>query len=87
MSRRNEEQSVLKTILIVIGAVVSIAAILAGAYYLFKKYFKITFECDDCDECDCNGCFVDDEDDGYEPLCDEEEPEEKPADPESFDAE
>ena len=38
-----KENSVLKTILIIIGAVVSIAAIAAAVCYLFKKYFKITF--------------------------------------------
>lgn len=68
-----KENSVLKTFLIIVGAVVSIAAIAAGLYYVFKKYFKITFECDECDECDCNGCFVEEDDKAFEPVCDCEE--------------
>ena len=50
------------------------------AYKLFKKYFKVSFDCGDCDSCD-GGCFDDDfdlfaEDEDYEPtcsLCDDED--------------
>ncbi len=57
---------VLKVIFIVIGVVVSLAALAAVAYTIFKKYFQITFECDgDC--CDCDNCFEDEE--TYEPIC------------------
>ena len=66
-----KESSALKTLLIIIGAVVSLAAIFAALYMFFKKYFKISFECDDdYDECDCNGCFVEEDEKKYEPICD-----------------
>lgn len=65
-----KENSVLKTVLIIIGAVVSIAAIAAAVCYLFKKYFKITFNTNECDECDCNGCFVENDDMDFAPECD-----------------
>ncbi len=63
-----ENKNTLKTFFIIVGAVVSIAAIFAVLYTVFKKYFKVTFECDDCD-CDCcdEGCFEEAED--YEPVC------------------
>ena len=56
----------LKVIFIIIGALVSIAALVAVVYTIFKKYFQVTFECDgDCDDCD--DCF--DEEENYEPIC------------------
>ncbi|MBE6569670.1 MAG: hypothetical protein E7658_05580 [Ruminococcaceae bacterium] len=63
-----ENKNALKTFFIIIGAIVSIGAIVAVLYTVFKKYFKVTFECDDCD-CGCCGddCFEEDED--YEPIC------------------
>lgn len=76
-----------------IGKIIAISAAVALliftamviAYKLFKKYFKISFDCGDCDSCDAQ-CFDDDfdlfaEDEDYEPtcsLCDEED-EEVPA--------
>ena len=61
----------LKALFIVVGAVVTITAIAVTLYNIFKKYFKISFECntgnaydsfgagDDCEPeisfCDC-GC-------------------------------
>ena len=65
-----KEHSALKGFLIFVGAVVSLAAIAAAIYYVFKKFFKITFETDECDECDCNGCFVEEDDKAFEPICD-----------------
>ena len=67
-----KKNDTLKTVLTVIGVIAAIAAVAAAAYMLFKKYFKITFECDDecCDECDCDGCFVEKEDaEELEPVC------------------
>ncbi len=56
--------SALKALFIFVGAVVTIGAVLVVLYSLFKKYFKITFECNsedcDCFEDDCDCC---------EPLC------------------
>ena len=41
----------LKALFIVVGAVVTIGAVLAALYGIFKKYFKISIECgDECDE-------------------------------------
>ena len=55
----------LKALFVVVGAVVTIGAVVAVLYSLFKKYFKITFEtgADDC--CDCFG----DDCDNCEPIC------------------
>ena len=54
----------LKGLFIVVGAIVTIGAVVAVLYGLFKKYFKITFEtgADDC--CDCFGDVC-----GCEPIC------------------
>lgn len=54
----------LKALFIVVGAIVTIGAVVAVLYSLFKKYFKITFEtgADDC--CDCFG-----DDCSCEPIC------------------
>lgn len=59
----------LKTIFVIIGAVVSIAALVAVLYTVFKKYFQVSFECDgDC--CDCGEeCFADGEEESFEPIC------------------
>ena len=63
-----------KGIFLAIGVFVSLAALAAVAYAIFKKYFKVTFECDgDC--CDCEDCF-EDEDVEFEPICCCEEEEE-----------
>jgi len=64
----NKKCCSLKTFFIIIGAVVSIGALIAVLYTVFKKYFKITFECDgDCDCCE-EECFECDEG-SYEPIC------------------
>lgn len=55
----------LKVVFIIIGAIVSIGALVAVAYTVFKKYFQVTFDCDDC--CDCEDCFC--ECDDCEPIC------------------
>ena len=73
MNCEKKENSALKTILVVIGAIAAVGAIAAGVYYLIKKYFKVSFDnddCDECDECDCNGCFVEEDDRAFEPICD-----------------
>lgn len=75
MKKENNTYETLKVIFIIIGAVVSIGALVAVAYTVFKKYFQVTFECDGdcCDDCDC-GCF--EEAEVCEPICccaDEEE--------------
>ena len=64
----------LKALFIVIGAVVSIAALIAVAYTLFRKYFQVTFECgaDDTED----DTFAEDEDKDFEPICCCEEDEE-----------
>ena len=71
MKKNND---ILKAIFVAIGVIVSVGALAAVVYTVFKKYFQVTFECDgDC--CDCDDCF-DDEDVDFEPICCcEEEPE------------
>lgn len=73
MRKERSTGEVLKVIFVIIGAVVSIGALVAVAYTVFKKYFQVTFECDgDCGDCD--DCFADEE--VYEPICCCEEDEE-----------
>ena len=78
--KESKSMETIKIILIVIGAIVSIAAVLAVAYSIFKKYFEVKFECDgDCDacDCDCEDCFPEVDVDDAEPVCccgDEEAP-------------
>ncbi len=77
MKRERTTGDVLKLIFVIVGAVVSIAALAAVVYTVFKKYFKVTFECDgECDDCDECGCFDDRDSDDCEPTYteDEEEP-------------
>ena len=61
----------IKALFVVVGAVVTIGAVLFTLYTIFKKYFKITFDCDgncaDCDGCD-EECF-EEECESYEPIC------------------
>ncbi len=65
------KRSSLTTFFIIIGAVVSVGAILVMLYTFFKKYFKISLECND--DSDDTECFDDedfgDEDGSYEPIC------------------
>ena len=64
MKKNND---ILKAIFVIIGVVVSVGALAAVVYTVFKKYFQVTFECDgDC--CDCDDCF-EDEDVEFEPIC------------------
>lgn len=72
----------LKALFIVVGAVVTIAAVLITLYNIFKKYFKISFECNTgnvydcfdgaCDDCEpeisfCDcGCSCDSDDELFE---------------------
>lgn len=63
---KNERKNdLLRTLFIAIGVIVSVSALVAVAYTVFKKYFTISFECD-CDDCD--DCFCDDLGD-CEPIC------------------
>ena len=52
MFKKDDSSSILKGILIAVGAIVTIAGIAAVLYALFKKYFRITFECGDCESCE-----------------------------------
>lgn len=77
MNKKNTD--IVKVIFTVIGVIVSIGAIAVLAYNVFKKYFKVTFECDgDCDSCDeeCDKGFEPEVIDSV-PYTDEEEPEEQ----------
>ena len=65
---KKENTSLLKGIFVAIGAIVSIAALGVVVYTVFKKYFKVTFECDGCCDCCEDECF-EDEDACYEPIC------------------
>ena len=79
-----ENKNALKTFFIIVGALVSITAIAAVLYTVFKKYFTVTFECDDCDCCG-EECFAEDEE--FEPICCcecGEEPAEEAADDEEL---
>ena len=68
----------LKALFVVVGAVVTIGAVLFTLYTIFKKYFKITFECNtgnaydtfgDVDNYEPSVCFCDD--DCCDCCCDE----------------
>ena len=72
------KNSSLKTLLIVVGAIVCVGTAVALLYTFFKKHFKVTFACDGCEDCDCECCDCFDEDfaecaDCVEPVCCEEE--------------
>ena len=56
----------LKVVLIVVGIIAALAGIAFVLCKIFKKYFTIEFECDDCDNCD-EPCF--DEPAADEPEC------------------
>lgn len=60
------KNNTLKTLFIVVGAIVCVGTAIALLYAFFRKHFKVTFECDGCDCCD--GSFADDVD-NYEPIC------------------
>ena len=58
----------LKALFVIVGAIVTIGAIAMVLYNVFKKYFKITVECEDGDEEDCFDDF-----DEYDPVCSPED--------------
>ena len=68
---KNENRDgLLKTLFVVIGALVSIAGLIALAYILFKKYFQVTFECEgDGGIAEEEDPFAEDEDKPFEPIC------------------
>lgn len=69
--KKENSSCTLKGIFVVIGALVSLAALAVVVYTIFKKYFKVTFECDGgCDGCD--ECFCD-EDEFCDPICCDDE--------------
>ena len=63
--KEKKSSGALKTILIIIGAVVAAAGVAMALYSIFKKYFKVTFECGTVND---EECFAED-DDNFEPLC------------------
>lgn len=81
----------LKALFVIVGAIVTIGTIAVVLYNVFKKYFKITIECENDDD----DCF--DDFDEYDPVCSpedcascdkkEEEDEEEDEDEEDEDAE
>ena len=68
---KNENRDgLLKTLFVVIGALVSIAGLIALAYVLFKKYFQVTFECEGDGGIEAEeDPFAEDEDKPFEPIC------------------
>ena len=64
-NKEKKSSEALKALFIIVGAVVTVGTVIMVLYSLFKKYFKITFECsnDDCDD------YFDDEYEDYEPIC------------------
>ena len=66
MKIKNGEKKIsdgLKALFVVVGAIVTIGTIALVLYNVFKKYFKITVECEGDDE----DCF--DDFDEYDPVC------------------
>ena len=71
MENNKKCQDWLKTLFIVVGAVVTISAVVITLYSIFKKFFKISFECNtgnvydsfggDCDNCEPEVSFCDSE--------------------------
>ena len=59
MENKKSTFDALKVVFIVVGAVVTIGTLAILAYKLFKKHFKVTFECDG--ENFCDDCFPEDE--------------------------
>lgn len=62
-----EKNKSLKTLFIIVGALVCVGTAAALVYAFFKKHFKVTFDCDDCDCCDC--CDELAEEENFEPIC------------------
>lgn len=79
--------SIFKVVAISAGVAVFVVTAAMVLYRLFKKYFRISFDCGDCDSC-CQDCFGDEFDplskcdDDFAPgcsLCDESDAEESAA--------
>lgn len=83
---KKDNASLLKGIFVAIGALVSIAALVLVVYTVFKKYFKVTFECDGCCDCCEDECFAD-EDGCCEPIIYTEDDDEPADEEEAEDAE
>ena len=70
MKIKNDEKKIsdgLKALFVVVGAIVTIGTIALVLYNVFKKYFKITVECEGDDE-----DYFDDFDE-YDPVCSPED--------------
>ena len=81
MMNQEKRDGFFKTLFIFIGVAVSLAAVFALAYALFRKYFEVTFECDgDGGIAADDDPFAEDEDGAFEPICCCEEEDEAPAD-------
>ena len=80
------KNSTLKTLFVVIGAIVCLGTAAALVYTFFKKHFKVTFACDGCDCCD-DCCDFEEDVDNYEPICCCDEEAEGTCDDEACDAE
>lgn len=65
--KKQEEEKksgALKAVLITVGIIAAVTAAAIVVYNIFKKYFTITFECDDCDDCCFDECC-----EANEPIC------------------
>lgn len=75
--KKHEEEkknNALKAVLITVGVIAAVAAAAVVVYTIFKKYFTITFECDECDGCcDDDCCFEDLGEDELICSCEEDE--------------
>ena len=65
--REEKRITVGKVIVVSATVAVAVAAAVFVLYRLFKKYFKITFDCGDCEACG-DECFCDD----FDPDCEED---------------
>ncbi len=67
---KDRRVNIWKVVIISACVAAAVAAIAITGYKLFKKYFKITFDCgEDCDSC-IDGCFCDEyDDDDFIPEC------------------
>ena len=74
--KEKKSSGALKAVLITFGVIAAVSAAVVVLIQVFKKYFTITFECNDCDACD-EKCF--DDDDDVEPICSAEDDESAPA--------
>lgn len=88
MRQDRSSDGFLKTLFIIIGVIASICAIAAVAYSLFRKYFQVTFDCEEGERGDGeDDYFADDEDEPFEPICCCEEEDEAPEEEDTVPAE